>query len=126
MTETYPAEVYAHLAIKFSAPKAGMKSGKRCQADRARNAGALLAWGTTNQITLNPELHRQIIDGFGPRSTGEDPFDAVIGLFGMLNVLLGKQPAGEPESTEIRAVECWILGQRYPAEEIGITESHQV
>jgi hypothetical protein len=50
-------------------------------------------------------------DGFGPNDDGEDPFDALIGLFGMLNVLLGRQSSGEPSDPRVRRIEGWILGR---------------
>ena len=47
---------------------------------------------------------------------GEDPFDAVAGLFGMVNVLLGRRAAGVPGRDEaVRRVEGWILGLAAPA-----------
>jgi len=52
-----------------------------------------------------------IASGFIPPSGGEDAFDAIIGLLGMLAVVLGYQPAGDPGDDEIRRIEGWILGQ---------------
>jgi len=46
-------------------------------------------------------------DGF----QGEDPFDAVAGLFGTLEVSLGRRSSGEPNDPCIRDVEGWILGR---------------
>jgi hypothetical protein len=42
---------------------------------------------------------------------GDDSFDAVVGLFGMLEVALGRREPGEPQDEHIRDVEGWILGQ---------------
>lgn len=109
--ETYPGEVYTHLGIQFSPSRPGKRSGKCSQRDRVMNAHTLLTWSKENRVSLDPELRRQIEVGYGPRASGEDPFDAAIGLFGMLNVLLGNQPAGEPEDPDVRAIEGWILGQ---------------
>ncbi len=111
--ETYPAEVYTHLGIKFSTSKAGIRSGKRSQIDRASNAAVIRTWAEANSIRLDPELDSQLNDGFGSTTRGEDLFDATVGLFGMLNVLLGNQTAGEPDNPEIRQIEGWILGQYY-------------
>jgi hypothetical protein len=41
----------------------------------------------------------------------DDPFDAAVGLLGMLNVVLGYRPAGDAQAEIIRRVEGWILGQ---------------
>jgi hypothetical protein len=59
---------------------------------------------------LAPALAADITDGFGPRSSADDPFDAVVGMFGMLNVVRGARPSGEPNDPVVRRVEGWILG----------------
>lgn len=109
--ETYPGEIYGHLGVSFSPHRPGYKSGKRVHQDRAANAQTLLAWAKENRIDLDLPLQNAIRDGFGPSQAGEDPFDATIGLFGMLNVLAGNRPAGEPADESLRKVEGWILGQ---------------
>ncbi len=113
VAETYPAEVYTHLGVTFSKNKAGQKSGKRVQRDRAANAPRLLAWAATAQVELDPGLQVMLQDGFGASADGDDRFDATIGLFGMLNVVLGRQPPGDPEDERVRKIEGWILGQAY-------------
>lgn len=52
-----------------------------------------------------------IDEGFGGRADGEDPFDAMVGLLGMLNIVLGARSAGEPPKGAGAMVEGWILGQ---------------
>jgi hypothetical protein len=108
--ETYPAECYTHLGIAFSRRK-GRRTGKRVQAARAEQAPRLLAWAEEAAVEPSPALRERIADGFGPSPDGEDPFDAVVGLFGMLNVVLGHRPAGAPADRLVRRVEGWILGQ---------------
>ena len=112
IAETYPAEFYRHLGLVWSPRVPGRTSGKRAQADRARNAVPLLAWATSTGVILDSALAVLIRDGFGPAKDGEDPFDAAVGLFGMLNVVLGRHPAGDPGDEETRRIEGWILGQR--------------
>jgi hypothetical protein len=97
--------------VRFSGPHPGGKSGKRCQEDRARSGPALLAWADRAGVRLAPELVGMILDGFGPRPDGEDRFDAVVGLFGMLNLALGLRPIAEPAGADLRQIEGWILGQ---------------
>ncbi len=111
IVETYPAECYGHLGLTF-ARRSGRRSGKRVQASRASNASALLKRAQTAQVDLAPGLQALIEDGFGPGAEGEDPFDATIGLFGMLNVILGYRPPGTPDAEAIRKIEGWILGQQ--------------
>ena len=110
VAETYPAEVYRHLDLGIG----GNGRSKRCRADRAADAGALAAWARTNRVRLTHPLHTEIVDGFGGGSDGEDRFDAVVGLFGMLDVVLGNRPSGEPDD-ETMQIEGWILGQPAPA-----------
>ncbi len=109
--ETYPAECYAPLGVAFSPHHPGARSGKRVQADRLANAGRLLAWAQAAGVGLEPPLQAALQAGFGPSPDGEDPFDTAIGLFGMLNVLLGRQPLYEPQDEITRKIEGWIFGQ---------------
>lgn len=111
VAETYPAECYQHLGVRFSRPRRGGKTGKRVQTERADNAQALLRWAGDVAIDLQPGLRAAIVDGFGAGSDGEDRFDAVVGLFGLLDVVLGRRPAGDPTDPATRRVEGWILGQ---------------
>lgn len=46
---------------------------------------------------------QHLLDGLGVKT--------VVGLFGMLNVVLGFKPEGEPPGEEVRRIEGWILGQ---------------
>ena len=103
VAETYPAEMYRHLGLGIS------KGSKQRRSDRAAEASTMRAWAHTNGVRLTQQLQDEIKDGFGPRGSGEDPFDAVVGLFGMLDVVLGNLAPGEPrdDSTQI---EGWILG----------------
>lgn len=108
--ETYPAECYAHLGVTFPR-RPGRRSGKRVQADRAANGPILLAWAGRVGLALTPALQAQLESGFGQGPGGEDPFDATIGLFGVVNVILGHRSPGVPNEPIIRQVEGWILGQ---------------
>ena len=105
VAETYPAEFYGHLGVDLR------PEGKRSQAARRRNARTLLRWAARVRVGLSPALERVLEDGFGPSGDGEDPFDAAVGLFGMLNVLLGRRASGEPEDRRIRKIEGWMLGR---------------
>jgi hypothetical protein len=111
IAETYPAEYYRHLGVTFPASRAGERSGKRVQRDRAAAAPALLAWATETGVVLASDARTQILDGYGAGADGEDRFDATVGLFGMLDVVLGRRAAGEPQYARVREVEGWILGQ---------------
>jgi Protein of unknown function (DUF429) len=105
VAETYPGEVYGHLGLALRA-----HGGKRRHAARLANAARLLAWAEHSEIALAPELHAEIAGGFGGDPGADDRFDAVVGLFGLLNVLRGGRPSGEPEDPVVRRIEGWILG----------------
>ncbi len=107
VAETYPAEVYGHLGLD-------LRGGKRRQAVRRANAAALLVGAEAAGVDVAPALAAEIGDGFGANASGEDRFDAVVGLFGVLNVVLGRRPSGEPDDPVIRRTEGWILGQTAP------------
>ncbi|TLN17671.1 hypothetical protein FDZ74_07335 [bacterium] len=62
-------------------------------------------------MDIPPQAARQIETGFGDRPNGEDLFDAVVGLLGMLQVLRGERTNAAPASPVVRRVEGWILGQ---------------
>ena len=103
VAETYPREVYRHLGLGIS------NGSKRRQSDRAADASRMRAWAHINGVRLTSQLQREIDDGFGPHGNGEDRFDAVVGLFGMLDVVLGNRASGEPEDDTTK-IEGWILG----------------
>jgi hypothetical protein len=106
VAETYPAEFYGHLGL----PRV---VGKRKQASRAAQATVLHRAAQQLGVRFERALAEQIDTGFGPRGEGEDAFDAVVGMLGMINVLEGHRPPGEPaDDPSIRTVEGWILGQR--------------
>lgn len=107
--EAYPGEFYGHLGVRFPR-KAGAKTGKRVQADRMANAPALLSFAESAEIGVDAALAAAINDGFGSDALGEDRFDSVVGLFGMLNVALGRRLPGDPRAPEIAHIEGWILG----------------
>jgi hypothetical protein len=61
-------------------------------------------------IVLSEELKATIQDGFGTRKSGEDPFDAVIGLLGMIEVVEGRRPAAPAAIPNVQW-EGWIFGK---------------
>ena len=107
VAETYPGEVYGHLGLELRS-----WGGKQEQSARRANAARLLDWAAAASIDLDASLRAEIDDGFGTTPSGDHRFDAVVGLFGMLNVVLGRRPSGEPAGDEdVRRIEGWILGQ---------------
>ena len=106
IAETYPADAYGQVGIRF-----GRGMSKRRQSDRASFAPRLLAWATERGHVLAPDLETAVADGFGSRPTGEDAFDAFLGLCGMLEVVGEHRPDGAPDTADIRRWEGWIFGQ---------------
>jgi hypothetical protein len=106
ITETYPAEF--HHQLRLIKPKA--RFSKRKQAARIELAERLVDSARASGIHLHHELEAELKDGFGPSKAGEDPFDAVVGLIGMLNVLTGNLQFSEPQNEETRLIEGWMFG----------------
>lgn len=103
LAETYPAEAYGHVGVTFS-----QRESKTSQTDRAAKAGALLAWADRRAVRLSPSVEQMIQDGFGADRAGEDRFDALLGLLGMIEVAAGWRLEGSGSDS---AWEGWILGQ---------------
>jgi hypothetical protein len=104
LLEAYPGEMYAHFGVRGN--------GKTSQSFRREAGARMLDWAQEVGVDVAPELRRALEDGFGPGREPEDAFDAAVGLFGMLNVLLGRREDGCPADVELRELEGWILGQR--------------
>ncbi|MBZ5669230.1 MAG: hypothetical protein LAO04_05825 [Acidobacteriia bacterium] len=101
VAETYPAE----CCRWFSKDPLGSK----CERGNRRKFGAsLLGWADNHDVMLANCLTEDIQSGF---PQGDDAFDAVVGLFGMLHVCLGERSPGEPDDRAIREIEGWILGR---------------
>ncbi len=107
--ETYPREYYQY-ARQPGAPRT--RWSKRRQADRLMWAPGLLAWAESLGVTWDPRIRDRVEEGFGAGANGEDEFDAVVGLLGMIGVVTGAVASGEPrEDPAIATVEGWILGR---------------
>ncbi|MBD8664105.1 DUF429 domain-containing protein [Rhizobium sp. CFBP 8752] len=104
IAETYPGDVYRQLGM----PRSGWS--KRRQVDRQRIAKMMIPW-----LEARPDIDAHaflpmIEDGFGADKSGEDRFDAAVGLFGMLDVVDGRRDEGVPDVDGVRRWEGWILG----------------
>jgi hypothetical protein len=115
LLETYPADVYGRLGLVWrQAADARGKTGKRVREDRQANAPAFARWADRRGVELAPGLREEVDDGFGGRADGEDRFDAVVGLIGMLDTLLDPAGPPEPRAEPLVRVEGWIFGQPVP------------
>jgi hypothetical protein len=100
IAETYPAECYGWF-FRDSVVKSDPLSRKMA-------GGDLLNWAKATGVVLHDDLNADIQAGF---ISGDDAFDACVGLFGMLKVLLDDRATGEPDDLIVKSVEGWILGR---------------
>jgi hypothetical protein len=72
----------------------------------------LNAWAQSRRIFLTSQAKEELMLGFGTRESGEDPFDAFMGLLSMIEVVSGRRPES-PVSLALQVTrwEGWILGQ---------------
>lgn len=102
IAETYPAECYGWFP--------GEPLGSKTDVLSRRKFGTnLLRWAQMNHVNIDAILENVIVDGF-PEGR-DDAFDAVVGLFGMLQISLGLRDTHEPQDKIVRDVEGWILGR---------------
>ena len=101
IAETYPAECYRWF---FPEPV----KGKGELEVRMKAGDHLLKWAKSARVELDNALASTIDEGF---PAGDDAFDAVVGLFGLIEVVMGRRHPGEPTNDKIRTLEGWILGQ---------------
>ena len=101
VAETYPAESCRWLVGR------PLKSKGKLEVRKGAST-ALIRWAQSRGVQLLPDLVQVIEHGF---PEGDDAFDAIVGLFGMLEVVLGHRTSGEPPDAAVNAIEGWILGQ---------------
>ncbi|NHT74205.1 MULTISPECIES: DUF429 domain-containing protein [Rhizobiaceae] len=106
LAETYPGDVYAQLGI----PRRPVWS-KRQQFGRRAVGNHLQRWITRRAHVDASAILELIEDGFGSDKTGEDRFDATVGLLGMIDVVTEARPEGAPTDDAVKTWEGWILGQ---------------
>jgi hypothetical protein len=104
LAETYPAEAYRHLGMNRTVKK-------RTQDGRKAAGAVLLDWASRHDVRFLPDIAQLITNGFGQRENGEDPFDAVAGLCGMVEVADGRRAEAPRPETFSQNGEGWILGQ---------------
>lgn len=102
VAETYPAECYRWFPGDPLRGKNHIKS-------RSEFGSRVLSWATASGVAIEQNLHGAIKAGFP--NGGDDAFDAVVGIFGMLQVCIGQRESGEPSEPMIHEIEGWILGR---------------
>lgn len=104
LAEVYPAEALRHLGLKLS-------GSKRAEPPRRAIAPALCEAMAALRVAPDAALAEMIAAGFGTDAAGEDRFDSLIGLLGLIGVVDGKRPDFIPADPMIRSWEGWVLGQ---------------
>ncbi len=104
LAEVYPAEALRHCGLV-------LRGSKRAQADRAAIAEPLREAMAARRVAPCAALRAMVADGFGADAAGEDRFDSVIGLLGLVGVLDGTRPDFVPQDEAVRRWEGWVLGQ---------------
>lgn len=106
LAETYPGDAYGRVGIAFDA-----RQSKRRAVDRRIAASGVPAFCRDRAIGLAPDLAAAIADGFERfGAAGEDAFDTLAGLLGMIDVAEGRCAAAPPEGP-VLPWEGWILGR---------------
>jgi len=103
IAETYPAECYGWFPDKLLRSKSDIDS-------RREYGSALLKWAERDNVVVEQTLMNAIRQGFPVGK--DDAFDAVVGLFGMIQICTGKRSMEEPTSKDVQKIEGWILGRR--------------
>lgn len=104
LAEVYPAEALRHCGVV-------LRGSKRARADRGAVSDVLLGAMAARRVVPSPSLRAMAADGFGADAAGEDRFDSVVGLLGLVGVLDGARPDFVPQDEAVRRWEGWVLGQ---------------
>jgi hypothetical protein len=106
IAETYPAEAYRMVGAGFLPGQS-----KRRQADRQDKAVPILAWAKCHGIIFTASASAALADGFGSTASGEDQFDALLGLLKMIEVTEGRREECTERHEATADWEGWILGR---------------
>lgn len=104
IAETYPAEYYPRLDPRHRPIR------KRLAGERREWARRVFAEGNLPEMRFATDLEDNFLDGFISEPSGEDAFDAFVGLLGMLALVMGRIKHHEPVEPWVRNIEGWILG----------------
>ncbi|ATR19971.1 Methyltransferase [Roseomonas mucosa] len=104
LAEVYPAECLRHLGLRLS-------GSKRDRTVRLRVLPELREAMARLGVRPDAPLAEAMADGFGADAAGEDRFDSLLGLLGLIGVLDGIRPDFVPDDPWVRHWEGWVLGQ---------------
>jgi len=106
IVESYPAQ--ACVQIGLGAPGRGWS--KRNRVHRRGFSSHIQNWARRHCIELEESLAALLDQGLGSSPFGDDMFDAVVGVLGMLDTILNNGCYDAPAGAEVRSVEGWIFG----------------
>jgi hypothetical protein len=107
VAETYPREYYRYIGVPPAA-----RWSKRRRDDRLTCVPRLLAWADSLGVGFAADVRRLVTSGFGDGPVGEDQFDCVVGVLGMIGVVTGAIAVGLPDDDPaVATTEGWILGR---------------
>jgi hypothetical protein len=104
IAETYPAEAYKHIGMAGTIKK-------RSQTGRKTACNIMLEWASKHGVRFVKDIEVNILNGFGASEAAEDPFDAIAGLCGMIEVVDGRRAEAPNIAKFVKLGEGWILGQ---------------
>ena len=108
VAETYPGDAYSQIGIPSS-----LQWSKRKRNGRKKVSQYLLDWLRSRPVTFHPEIENDVVCGFSENMQGEDKFDAMVGLFSMLDVIWRKLCEEALDYPSVTGWEGWILGQKF-------------
>lgn len=114
LAEVYPAEAMRQVGV-------GLAGSKRAQGPRRAAAPLLRAALAARHAVPDAALDGMIAEGFGAEASGEDRFDSLVGVLGVMGVLDGARPDFIPDDPWVRRWEGWVLGQtELPRDQAGL------
>jgi hypothetical protein len=107
VAEAYPREFYRYIGVSS---RAGWS--KRRRNDRLQCVPALLEWADSLSVGWDADILRRVRSGLSEGTAGEDEFDAIVGLIGLIGVATGRISDGLPaDDCAVATTEGWILGR---------------
>jgi hypothetical protein len=107
VAEAYPREFYRYIGAPLAA-----RWSKRRRDDRLTCVPRLEAWAESLGVGWAPDVLRRVMAGFCDGPPGEDEFDCVVGMLGMIGVVTGAIPVGLPDDDPaVVSTEGWMLGR---------------
>jgi hypothetical protein len=106
VAETYPREFYRYIGV----PRG--RWSKRRRADRLQCVPGLLDWAGQLGVCWDGAVRARVSAGCSEGPAGEDEFDAIAGVLGLIAVVTGAIAPGVPaDDPAVTGIEGWILGR---------------